>query len=157
MIKNFIFSVVFVFTLSGCAVTPYSIRHVEHDMTKEEVIKKVGKPYTIKSVRDVELMTYYLHEDLVDFFISPKFPYFLPYPFIRTGHEYWVILEDNQVIAVGSAEIDFTQRGKYFFPYFTGHENRSGDKRFLNLEEQLSKKFEQDEKIENQKKSFNKK
>ena len=92
-------------TLISCSVvTTNSISKVHVTDNRNEVIKKVGIPDIIKGYYNKEILVYYVHSDIFDLFISSKFPYIGFYPLLRTGEEYWVILEDGKVASFGSAK-----------------------------------------------------
>ena len=91
--------------ISACfPLTGYGLKEININDNKEEVIKKIGKPYTKKSFYNKEYMVYYVYDDIFSLFFNIKrFPYIGFYPFLRTGEEYWIVLENNKVVAVGSA------------------------------------------------------
>ena len=92
--------------LSACfPLTGYGVKDINISDTKETVIEKIGQPYTKKAFYNKEYMGYYVYDDIFSLFLNIKqFPYVGFYPFLRTGVEYWVILEDNKVVAFGSAK-----------------------------------------------------
>lgn len=100
------FSFVILTLLSSCfPLTGNGLKDVNFQDTKEEVIDTIGKPYTKKLFYNKEYMVYYIHDSIFDLLFSTnEFPYIGFYPFLRTGNEYWVILEDNKVVAVGLAK-----------------------------------------------------
>lgn len=113
-----ILSIILIALITSCSpLTPYAMNDVKHNMTKQQVVSRLGKPYSVKTVRDVEFLTYFVHEDVMDLFLTNRFPFILPYPFVRTGSEYWVILENDKVIGAGSGNQDFgkTKNAKVLF------------------------------------------
>lgn len=100
------FSFIICFLLSSCfPLTGNGLKDINFQDSKENVIEKIGKPYSKKLFYNKEYMVYYVHDGVFDlFFSSTEIPYIGFYPFLRTGKEYWIILEDNKVVAVGLAK-----------------------------------------------------
>ena len=92
--------------LTACfPLTENGLKKIDVRDTKEQVVEKIGSPYTKKAFYNKEYMVYYVYDDVFDLFINQtKFPFVGFYPFLRTGKEYWVILEDNKVVAFGLAK-----------------------------------------------------
>jgi hypothetical protein len=78
-------------------------------MSSKEVIKVMGRSDEKKLGFGKNILVYYLHSSIFDLFFSKNFPYIGPYPFNRTGKEYWVVLKDDKVVAFGYLS-DFYQQ-----------------------------------------------
>jgi len=105
MSKTF-FILMLIFLLNSCLpLTSYSLKNVNVSDTKEKVVDTLGKPYTKRIYYNKEFMVYYIHDSFFSLFFNTKeFPFIGFYPFLRTGTEYWIILEDNKVVASGPAK-----------------------------------------------------
>lgn len=94
----------FLFVSACFPLTGYGLKEININDDKEQVIKKIGRPYTKKSFYNKEYMVYYVYDDIFSLFFNIKrFPYVGFYPLLRTGEEYWIVLENNKVVAVASA------------------------------------------------------
>ena len=90
-------------TTSCFPLTNKGLRELKLNDSKQEVIKVMGKPSSTSIHYNQEYLTYYIHNDFIDLFITGKFPFIGFYPFLRTGNKYWVILEDNKLISYGES------------------------------------------------------
>lgn len=104
MIKRAIF-IIFLF-LSGCfPLTSNSLKKLSVNDTEEQVIKTLGKPFSKKVYYNKVFLIYYIHDDFFSIFFNlKKFPFIGFYPLLRTGDEYWIIMEDNKLVSFGSAK-----------------------------------------------------
>lgn len=90
--------------VAGCfPTTNVAINKIDVGMTKKQVTKVMGKPYSTNAFYNKDFFVYYVHEDFIDLFISKKFPFIGFYPIIRTGTEYWIVLENARVVSYGEA------------------------------------------------------
>ena len=94
----------FLFLNSCIGIIAYSTNKLKTGQTSEEVIKNLGKPLEKKSLNNIEYYVYFTHNNLFDFFTSEKPPYIGFYPLIRSGKEYWVLLQNDIVIGFGNAK-----------------------------------------------------
>lgn len=134
-------SIILIALMTSCSpLTPYAMNDVKHNMTKQDVIARLGKPYSVKTVRDVEFLTYFVHEDVLDLFLTNRFPFILPYPFVRTGSEYWVILENDQVIGVGSGNQDFGKTKNHEILFFS-LDNLKNDAQIVDTKKVMTNKM----------------
>lgn len=94
------------FLLSGCfPLTNVSINKLQYKQSKEEVTKIMGNPAEKKMYYTKDYYVYYVHRDIFDLFITKsKFPYFGFYPFMRTGKEFWVVFDNNELVSFGNKE-----------------------------------------------------
>lgn len=104
MAKKFCF-IIFILFLNSCfPLTANSLKRINVNNTEEQVVKVLGKPYSKKAYYNKEYFVYYIHDDFFSiFFNMKKFPFVGFYPFLRTGEEYWVIIEDGRVVSFGSS------------------------------------------------------
>jgi hypothetical protein len=78
------------------------LKSIEVGDSKSEVIDKIGKPYYKMEYYTKQHLVYYMYDDLMSlFFTEDKFPYIGFYPLLRTGTEYWVIVEGDKVVSHG--------------------------------------------------------
>ncbi|GMO56470.1 MAG: hypothetical protein Ta2D_01430 [Rickettsiales bacterium] len=93
------------FVLCGCfPLTTRGISRVDIGDNKEQVIKKVGSPFYKMEYYTKQHLVYYFYDDFFSLFFADKFPYIGFYPLLRTGTEYWIILDNNKVISHGRAK-----------------------------------------------------
>ncbi|MDD2840074.1 MAG: hypothetical protein PHY80_03005 [Rickettsiales bacterium] len=105
MYKKYLSITLFLLLAACFPLTGNGLKHVDVQDTKEEVIQKIGNPYSKRAFYNKEYMIYYVYDDIFGlFFTKDRLPFIGFYPFLRTGSEYWVILEDNKVVAFGSAK-----------------------------------------------------
>ena len=92
--------------LSSCfPLTSNSLNKIEIGDSKEHVVKKLGKQYTQKGYYNKTFLVYYVHDSFFEIFFNAKeFPFIGFYPFLRTGKEYWVVIENNKVVSFGNAD-----------------------------------------------------
>lgn len=105
MHKEYTFIALFLLLTACFPLTENGLKKIDVQDTKEQVVDKIGNPYSKKAFYNKEYMIYYVYDDIFDLFINQtKFPFVGFYPFLRTGKEYWIILEDNKVVAFGLAK-----------------------------------------------------
>lgn len=104
MIK--IFCCVLLILLSGCfPLTSNSLKKINVDYTEDQVVKVLGKPFSKKAYYNKVYLVYYIHDDLFSIFFNIKrFPFVGFSPFLRTGDEYWIIMENDRVVSFGTAK-----------------------------------------------------
>ena len=90
----------------GCLpLTSNGFKDIHVDYSEQDVIKVLGKPSTKNEFYSKKYMIYYVHDSVFSlFFNKNNFPYVGFYPLLRTGTEYWVILDNNKVVAFGPAK-----------------------------------------------------
>ena len=100
-----VFCIIMFILLSACfPLTSNSVKSINVNDTKEKVIDKLGKPFSKKAYYNKEYLVYYIHDDFFSLFINlKKFPFIGFSPFLRTGEEYWIIVEGNKVVSFGNA------------------------------------------------------
>jgi hypothetical protein len=76
---------------------------LKKSMSEEEVKGIMGAVSEKKLYFDKKILVYYVHSSVFDIVFSKSFPYVGPFPFNRTGKEFWVVMENNVVIAFGYA------------------------------------------------------
>lgn len=104
LIFNCCFAFFLAFLLTGCfPLTGNAIKKINVSDSKESVVGTLGKPYSKKASYNKEFYVYYIHDSLFDLFLSSKFPFVGFYPLMRTGNEYWIIFENDRVVAFGDA------------------------------------------------------
>lgn len=73
-----------------------------YNQSSKDVIEKIGQPGFSQRYYSKEIYGYYVHDSIFDLFINTKkFPWIGFYPFLRTGKEFYIILDDNKVVAYG--------------------------------------------------------
>lgn len=104
MIK--LFSCILLILLSGCfPLTSNSLKKLNVNDNEEQVIKVLGKPFSKKAYYNKVYWVYYVHDDLFSVFFNIKrFPFIGFSPLLRTGDEYWIIMEDGRVVSFGTAK-----------------------------------------------------
>ena len=92
--------------MSACfPLTSNSLNGIKVGDNRKHVIKVLGKPYTTKAYYSKTFLVYYVHDSLFEIFSNiKKFPYIGFYPFLRTGKEYWVVLEGEEVVSFADAD-----------------------------------------------------
>lgn len=92
--------------LTGCfPLTNISINKLYYKQPKNEVLKIMGNPSEKKIYYTKEYYVYYIHRDIFDLFINTsKFPYFGIYPLLRTGKEFWIIFDNNELVSFGNKD-----------------------------------------------------
>ncbi len=92
-----------ILVLNACTpVTSNSLKKINTNDTEEQVKKILGNPYSKKAYYNKTYLVYYVYDDFFSIFVNlKKFPFFGFPPLLRTGDEYWIILEDNRVVAFG--------------------------------------------------------
>ena len=105
--RHFIFCTIVCFMLSSCCIlTNNATKKLYFNQSKEEVEQILGKPDAKAVFYSKEYYVYYIHSDIYDLFLNrSKFPYIGIYPFLRTGKEFWVVFENNNLIYFGKADI----------------------------------------------------
>lgn len=108
MLKKFVkifFYLFLTLSVNACfPLTSNSLKHINVNDTEKQVIKILGSPFSKKVYRNKTFLVYYVHDDFFSIFFNiKKFPFVGFFPFLRTGEEYWVILENDKVIAFGSS------------------------------------------------------
>lgn len=101
MVK-FLFFIILILLTSCFPLTSNGLKNIKINDNETEVFKKIGKPFSKKAYYNKTYWVYYVHDDLFSIFSNfRKFPFIGFYPFLRTGEEYWIIIEDNRVVAWG--------------------------------------------------------
>lgn len=102
-VRQFSLLLVLFFVLSSCfPVTSNSLKKININNTEEEVIRILGKPFSKKAYYTKEYLVYYVHDSFFDvFFNKDQFPFIGFYPILRTGSEYWIIMDNGKVVAFG--------------------------------------------------------
>ena len=97
---------ILLFFVCGCfPLTNISTNKLHYKQSKNDVIKIMGNPTEKKIYYTKEYYVYYLHRDIFDLFINTsKFPYLGFYPIMRTGKEFWVIFDNNELVSFGNKE-----------------------------------------------------
>ena len=73
-----------------------------YNQSSKDVLEKIGQPDFSQRYYSKEIYGYYVHDSIFDLFINTKkFPWIGFYPFLRTGKEFYIILDDNKVVAYG--------------------------------------------------------
>ena len=79
--------------LNGCATTWHRTSNLSLGMTKQEVIKAMGRPTSTKAKGNMEVLEYMIN--------PPNAPYAMAA--YVTQEQYWVILENGRVTQYGKA------------------------------------------------------
>lgn len=104
IVKMFTFLFVFILLTACFPVTSNGFKKVNVGDSKKQVVKILGRPTSKKAYYSKEHYVYYVHQDFFSLFFNIKrFPFVGFYPFLRTGEEYWVIMEDDKVVSFGSS------------------------------------------------------
>jgi outer membrane protein assembly factor BamE (lipoprotein component of BamABCDE complex) len=94
----------FLFLLACFPLTSNSLNKIRVGDSREHVINVLGKQYTKKAYYSKTYLVYYIHDSFFEiFFNSKEFPFIGFYPLIRTGKEYWVIIDNDKVVSFGNA------------------------------------------------------
>lgn len=96
-----------VLLLSSCALnTNYSLNKLHYGQTKSEVINIMSAPSSKRILdQNKEIYIYYIHDSILDLFLTSKFPFIGFYPVNRTGKEIRLYFENNELIkTVGVGE-----------------------------------------------------
>jgi hypothetical protein len=105
MYRKYFFATLFLLLAACFPLTGNGLKSVNIQDARKEVISKIGNPYSKKAFYNKEYMVYYVYDDIFGLlFTKERFPFIGFYPFLRTGTEYWIILEDDKVVAFGSAK-----------------------------------------------------
>ena len=51
-----------------------------------------------KNDENKEIYIYYVHDSILDLFLTPRFPFIGFYPINRTGEEFWLLFEYNSLV-----------------------------------------------------------
>jgi hypothetical protein len=98
--------------LNGCfALTPYSMKNLNVGMTRKEVRKIMGQPYSCAYGNGKEYDSYYLHRGVFDLFLDTNFPFVGFYPLRRTGKEHYVVYKKGKLVSYGKKELYSTSWG----------------------------------------------
>lgn len=104
MIKLFL-CVVLITLVSCFPLTSNSLKKLNVNDSEKDVVKVLGKPFSKKAYYNKVYWVYYVHDDFFSIFFNfSRFPFVGFSPFLRTGDEYWVIMEDGRVVSFGSAK-----------------------------------------------------
>jgi hypothetical protein len=76
---------------------------LKKSMSEQEVETVMGKSEEKKVYYNKNILVYYVHNSIFDMIFSKNFPYIGFFPFNRTGKEFWIVLEDEGVVAFGYA------------------------------------------------------
>ena len=96
-----------VLLLSSCALnTNYSLNKLYYGQSKNEVIRIMSTPSSKRILdQNREVYIYYIHDSLLDLFLTSKFPFVGFYPINRTGKEIHLYFENNELVkTVGDKE-----------------------------------------------------
>jgi hypothetical protein len=74
---------------------------LKKSMSEQEVFAIMGKSEEKKIYYDKSILVYYVHNSIFELIYSKIPPYIGFFPFNRTGREFWIIFEDDKVIAFG--------------------------------------------------------
>jgi hypothetical protein len=103
MVKKIIIFFLLFFITACFPSTHRGLNQLQLNDSKTTVIKVMGKPSSTSILYDREVMVYYVHEDFADLIFAKKFPFIGFYPLVRTGKKYWIVLQDNRLVAFGEA------------------------------------------------------
>ena len=93
--------------LSSCALnTNYSLNKLYYGQSKKEVIRIMNTPSSKRILdKNKEVYIYYLHDSILDLFLTSRFPFVGFYPINRTGKEICLYFENNELIkTIGNGE-----------------------------------------------------
>lgn len=91
-----------VFITACSPLTSNAFKKINVNDTQEEVERVLGKPFSKRAYYNKTFLVYYVYEDFFGIFINQKKVPFVGFPpLLRTGDEYWVILENGKVVAFG--------------------------------------------------------
>ena len=93
--------------LSSCALnTNYSLNKLYYGQNKEEVVRIMNTPSSKRILdKNKEVYIYYLHDSILDLFLTSRFPFIGFYPINRTGKEIRLYFENNELVkTVGNGE-----------------------------------------------------
>lgn len=91
--------------LAACGTTYIPTNGLKYGMGRDEAMKTMhAKPVATKAYYNKEFMVYYLHGGFFDYFFVRKAPFVGFYPLVRTGEEFWIILEDGKIVSFGEAK-----------------------------------------------------
>lgn len=103
-VKMFAFLSIFILLTACFPLTSNSFKKINVGDSEKRVVKVLGNPTSKKAYYNKEHFVYYVHQDFFSLFFNIKrFPFIGFYPFLRTGEEYWVIMEDDKVVSFGSS------------------------------------------------------
>jgi outer membrane protein assembly factor BamE (lipoprotein component of BamABCDE complex) len=95
----------FLLLLSSCfPLTSYSLNKIKVGDSRSKVVKDLGRPSYHMEYYTKEHLVYYVHDDIFSLFYSSKFPFVGFYPFLRTGDEYWVIIDGGKIVSHARAK-----------------------------------------------------
>lgn len=91
--------------LSSCfPLTSNSLKKIHLNDSEKDVTNVLGKPFSKKAHYSKEQLVYYIHDDFFSIFFNlKKFPFIGFYPLLRTGEEYWIVIEEGKVVSFDSA------------------------------------------------------
>lgn len=86
-------------TSCGGILSNYTINKLEYGQSQREVERLLSKPAEKRIVdENKEIYIYYVHDSILDLFLSPRFPFIGFYPINRTGEEFWLLFEYNSLV-----------------------------------------------------------
>lgn len=93
------------FCTSCLPLTSNGFKKIKINYSENDVINIIGRPTTKNVFYSKEYMVYYVYDSIFSLFLNRDvFPYVGFYPLLRTGTEYWVILDNNKVVAFGPSK-----------------------------------------------------
>lgn len=105
---NIYISILLTLFLTSCVSRTTSMTtKLQINMSKEEVIKIMGKPEEKRILNKNDIFVYYLHDSILSLIIGSTFPYVGFYPINRTGKEYWVIFNGNNQLYTAFMQKDY--------------------------------------------------
>lgn len=101
-----VFFVLFCVLCTSCLpLTSNGFKNIHVNYSAEQVIDVLGEPATQNEFYSKKYMVYYVHDSVFSLFFNlDQFPFVGFYPLLRTGTEYWVILDNNKVVGFGPAK-----------------------------------------------------
>ena len=101
-----VFFVLFCFLCTSCLpLTSNGFKNIHVNYSAEQVIDVLGEPATQNEFYSKKYMIYYVHDSVFSLFFNKNvFPFIGFYPLLRTGTEYWVILDYDKVVGFGPAK-----------------------------------------------------
>lgn len=97
------FFIVLILQSCGGITTTYHINRLNYGLDNKNIVKLMGKPAEKKIINENEkIYVYYIHSSVFDLFLNPeRFPYIGFYPLNRTGKEFWIVLNNDELESSG--------------------------------------------------------
>ena len=91
--------ILFFMTACSGTLTNYSTNKLEYGQSKQQVIKLLSSPAEKRIIdKNKEVFIYYVHDSILDLFLTSRFPFIGFYPINRTGDELWLLFENNSLV-----------------------------------------------------------